>query len=358
MALIASTDRLEIDVPALTKRLANPLHHELLDRLGVADPSTFLSLYVGDEWFFRDHFDDKSLNTADRALVEFRAARRIESDAVVALYNRRQLFAVHEDVAGRMTRTTLDAKERTRLQRELDTASKFTWKLFEAQTLLLLAAANRSLPEAERKNDPVELEASAFQKLGEALVARPDHAPTLELLASLFRQDLEARDYHLVVQGVLLLEERPEIGVKARLRNLRGMAFLMAVCDPDPEKARQFTKPLDFALKDFRKAIELDPQLIEAQVHLGIALFLKGGTSGVDAAERKDLWSEARLVLASARERIAAPGRPSGHGLPFEGEAILLFLGGDAVNAAAVLQHGPQSPWGSRILATMAQAQP
>jgi SAM-dependent methyltransferase len=358
MALIASTDRLDIDVPALTKRLANPLRHDLLERLGVADPSTFLSLYVGDEWFFRDHFDDKSLNTADRAQVEFRAARRIESDAVVALFNRRQLFAVHEDVVGRMTRTTLDTKERSRLQRELDAASRHSWKLFDAQTMLLLAAANRSLPESQQKNAPIDLEVSAFQNLGEALSARPDHAPTMELVASLCRQQLEARNYDRVVEEVLTLEAQPAIGVKARLRNLRGMAFLMAVCDPDPAQAKQFTRPLEFAVKDFRKAVEVDPQLIEAQVHLGIALFLKGGADGVATAERRDLWNEARVVLASARERIVAPNRPGGHGLPYEAEAVFFFLSGEVQPAFDLLQTGRSSPWSARLLATMASAKP
>jgi hypothetical protein len=180
----------------------------------------------------------------------------------------------------------------------------------------------------------------------------------MELIASLFRQQLEARNYDRVVEEVLTLEAQPAIGVKARLRNLRGMAFLMAVCDPDPAKAKQFTKPLEFAVKDFRKAVEADPKLIEAQVHLGMALFLKGGSDGVATIERRDLWSEARVVLASARERIVAPGRPDGHGLPYEAEAVFFFLSGETQAAVELLRTGRSSPWSARLLATMVAAKP
>jgi spermidine synthase len=358
LALIASSDRLEIDVPALRKRLGDPLQKERLERLGIADPGIFLSQYVGDEWFFRDHFQDKGQNTADRAQVEFQAARRVESDEVVSLFNRRQLFAVHEDVAGKIQRGSMEAKERARLQRELDAASQLTWRLFEAQTLMLFAKANRMLPESQRQNDPVELETQAFNDVAGAMQWRPDHAPTLELLSALFRQAIAAGNYDFVIQGVMVLEGDPAIGVKARLRNLRGMAFLLAVCDPDPGKAAAINHPLDFAVKDFKRAIELDPQLLEAQVSLGITLFLKGGAAESSGPARHDEWSEARVELLSARERIVAPGRPGGHGLPREAEAILLFLGGDVGNAVAILQNGPRSPWSAKILATMATAKP
>ena len=358
IALIASSDRFELDVPALTKRLADPLQKERLERLGVADPGIFLSQYIGDEWFFRDHFEDKGLNTADRAQVEFQAARRVESDEVVAYFNRRQLFAVHEDVAGKVQRGSMETKERARLQRELDAASKLTWTLFESQTLMLFAKANRMLPPSQRQNDPIELESKAFNDIAGALQWRPDHAPTLELLSALLRQEIAAGNYDFVIQGVMVLEADPAIGVKARLRNLRGMAFLLAVCDPDPAKAAAINQPLHFAVKDFRKAIELDPQLVEAQVSLGITLFLKGGLADTSASTHNDEWSEARVILLSARERIVAPNRPGGHGLPREAEAIVLFLGGDVANAVKILQSGPRSPWSAKILATMAAAKP
>jgi spermidine synthase len=349
LALVASSDRLQIDVPRLTQRLADPARKPMLEKLGVADPTTFLSLYVGDEWFFRDHFDEKELNTADQARVEFRAARRFVSDAVIALSNRRRLFEVHEDVVGRMTRNTLEPKERARLQHDLDVAAKHAWLLFDARTHLLFAQANRSLPPAERRNDPIALEAEAFQRLGAALAAKPDHVPTLDLILALFKQQLEARDFAPVIEGVSALEEVPAIGVKPRLRNLRGMAFLMAACDE--QAGRAIKKPLDFAVKDFRKAAELDPQLVEAQVSLGIALFLRGAEEHTAAADGE----EARAVLRAAREKISAPDRPDGHGLPYEAEAILEWLNGNPAHALANLDRGPSTPWGKRIRALMVQ---
>src|SRR5262249_28788487 len=146
LALVASSDRLEIDVPKLTQRLADPRRKPMLEKLGVADPMSFLSLYVGDEWFFPGKFSGKDLKTADRALVQVPAARRFVSDAVIALSNRKLLFEKHEDVVGRMTRNTLEAKERAHLQLELDRAAKRAWLLFDARTHLLYAQANRQLP--------------------------------------------------------------------------------------------------------------------------------------------------------------------------------------------------------------------
>jgi spermidine synthase len=346
LGLVAGTDRLEIDVHAIEERITSPIQG-YLKSLGIVDAPGFLSLYVGDEWFFRDRFADVGLNTEDRASVEFEAARRIETDPVVALYNRQRLNEVHEDVAGRMKRSSLENRDRVELQRELDAASRRSWRLFDAETMLLLARANRSLPPAQRKNVPEELEAKAFQELGGALVSKPDDAPTLDLLAQLLRQELEAKNFSLVVEGVLTLEAQQKLGVNARLRNLRGMAFLMAVCDPDPRQAAQFKNPLELAVKDFRKAIELDPQLVEASVHLGLALFLTG---------TREAWDEARGVLAAAREKILAPTHPDGHGLPYEAEAVLVYLNGGRADAIAALQRGPKSPWAEKILQAMVAA--
>src|SRR5262249_44091793 len=154
-------------------------------RLGFAQAKDFLALYLADEWFFGEKFEEKGINTADRALVEFSAARRVESDNVVALINRRRLFETHEDVVYRMTQPPIDKRQLIELKRDLSGAAQAMWQLFDAQTTLLLAAANRELPEATRKNDPSELEAHAFQTVGSVMRDRPDHAAAAEVMVSL-----------------------------------------------------------------------------------------------------------------------------------------------------------------------------
>jgi hypothetical protein len=318
---------------------------ELLQQLGVADAKDFLSLYVTDGWFFRDKFDDRSINTADRPQVEFTAARRVETDDVVALINRRRLFETHEDVVYRMTTPGgVDKKQLNELKRQLSAAAKTMWELFDAQTNLLLAAANRELPPAARRNSPEELETRAFQVVGSIMRERPDHAPAYELMLALLGQQLRLHEYGRVVEGVTTLENEPAIGSRTRLRYLRGLAFLRSYCDTDRRQAAQFTKPLDFAVKDFRKALDLDPKLVEASVHLGIALFL------TNTQESRD---EARALLQATREKITAPERPDGHGLPAPAEAVLCFLLGSTEAAQQWLARPEAQPWAAAIAERM-----
>ncbi len=349
LGLVAGPERLELDVVKLTARLEKHRAMPLLARLGVADAKDFLALYVADEWFFREQFDDKSINTADLARVEFLSARRVETDPVVALHNRRRLFELHEDVVYRMTQSSISKLDLARLKRELSAASQTMWKLFDAQTDLLLATANRALPLVARRNVPEELETRAFQVIGGLMRDRPDHAPAGELMLALLGEQLRLRSYGRVVEGVTTLENEPAVGSRARLRYLRGLAFLRAVCDADPKQAAQFTKPLDFAVKDFRKAADLDPTLIEARLHLALALFLTG---------TKESWDEARALLQAAREKIVAPDRPEGHGLPAPQEAILSFLLDKKEEAQQWLARPEAQPWAAKIAERMRAGAP
>jgi hypothetical protein len=93
-------------------------------------------------------------------------------------------------------------------------------------------------------------------------------------------------------------------------------------------------------------------------VSLGITLFLLGaGRSG-----RNDAWDEARSVLAAAREQIRAPSRASGHGLPSDAEAILVYLEGERDRAVAFLRESrtvpPTTWWVARVLEAMTGASP
>jgi spermidine synthase len=345
LGLVAGAERLELDVSKLAARLEKHPAKARLESLGVADAKEFLALYVADEWFFRDKFDDDSIDTSDRARVEFLAARRVESDAVVALHNRRRLFEQHEDVVYRMTQGATDRKELPALKRELSAAARAMWQLYDAKTDLLLAQANRELPPEARLNAPEELEAKAFQAVGALMRDRPGDAAARETMRTLLGELVRRRDYAPVIDGVAALEKESAIGVDATLRYLRGLAFLRAVCDPDPAKAAAITKPLDFAVKDFRKAVDLDPGMVEAKLHLATALFLSG---------TKESWAEAKDLLETTRAKISAPDRPGGHGLPAPQEAILSFLQERKDEAQQWLSR-PESRWAAARLAERMQ---
>jgi len=345
LGLVAGKERLEIEPIALGERLAaHPLRREL-GRLGIADVRDFLALYVADEWFFREKFEGQGLLTADRPFVEYAAARRVESDDVVALHNRRRLFELREDVVGRMTQSAIDKKRLAELKRELSTQSRSMWRLYEAETNFLLAQANRALPPEARRNVPEELEQEAFQLAGMLLRERPDHEPAEEMLVRLLLHQIRVGNFDLAAQGARTLELEASIGPRPRLANLRGMAFLLAWCSGAPVlKADQADKALLYACSELRRAAELDPKLIEARVNLGIALFLEGGTTS---------WDEARAVLSQARDQIDAPDRPDGRGLPPSAEAVFAWLTGRGEEAAAWLARSAGQPWCAKIAERM-----
>lgn len=345
LALVAGRERLEIDPVALDERLKiHPLRVEL-DRLGIADVRDFLALYVADEWFFREKFEQSGIVTADRPTVEYDASRRVETDEVVALHNRRRLFEMKEDIVSRMTQSAIDKKRLGELKRELSLASRSMWQLYEAETNLALAEANRSLPPDARKNLPEDLEREAFQLAGGLLRARPDYQPAEAMVIKLLMHQLRVGNFDFAAQAARALELEPTIGPRARLANLRGMAFLLAWCDDsDQVKQDQRAKALAYACSDLRRATELDRKLVEAQVNLGIALFLAGS---------KEQFDEARAVLAIAREQILAPDREGGHGLPPSAEAVFAYLNGSGEEAKGWLARSVGQPWCSKIAMRM-----
>ncbi len=327
LGLVGTNGHFAIDVRRIRDSLAVPLRAELFKRHRIDDVRRFLALYIGDSFFFKDRFGGADINTADRPIVEFLAGRRSESDGVVAIHSRDHLFEFHEDVAGRMTVEGMEPKERAALQHELVTHSKIQWEVYQANTLQLRADAFASLPRAMQLNDPEKLELEAYQRLGGVLHAVPDDPTATEEMVELFQRRLRKRMFRNVVEGVSALLEGGKIARTARFRNLRGMALLLASCDP--EQAPMFNHPLDLAIKDFEESIGESPELVEIQVNLGIALFL---------AER-DEDSLSRLL--DARSRIKAPQRAGGTGLPTVPEAILLYLSGEKEKARQVLSAAP-----------------
>ncbi len=329
LGLIGGRRDFEIEVETLTERFENHAHRSLYERFGISDVHRLLSFYVGDDFLFRGPSPQRiESNTADQPWVEFLAARRTESEGVVALNNRRRLYEVKEDIVGRISTAGMSAKRRADLQMELAAASKVTAEIFRAATLRLAADANRSLPEAARQNDPEALELEAFQRLGVALLAHPDDPVILDHLADILTDRLRRRDYGSVITGTTSLMNDEEVGKLPRLQNLRGMALFLAGCTP--EFADQLKDPLEKAATDFQEAYQADSDLVEAGIHYGMSAFLL----------HRD--EEARAVLEDLRSRIRAPHRESGFGLPTVPEAILGYLEGQVEAARRLLLQAPR----------------
>jgi hypothetical protein len=337
MGLVAARRRMRIDVPSLKERIEQHPRPDLLAFYGVPTAADLLSLYVGDEFFFRDRFHETVINRVDLPWVEFQAARRVVSDQVVALNNRERIYELHEDVVGIMSTSGLQPKERAQLAQELAVASDVAWELFHARTLRLHAAANRQIPEAQRKNDPEALEVSAFQALAGILQVQPDHSQALEMLIEQLKSQLTLGGYASVVQATSELMSAEGIGQHARLRNLRGMALLLASCD---ERQRGlFTDPLRHAISEFRSAVEEMPELVEASMNLAVALFL--------ASEDRT----ALQLLREARERLEAAGIPASMALPPVAQGIYLLLTGYQQRAVELLLAlPPELPYREAVL--------
>ena len=326
LGLVAGKERMKIDVRELERRIAEHPRQDLLARFGVADPQRFFSLYVAESFFFRDAFQRQDLNTTDRPWIEFSSARRVESDQVLALHNREQLYRYHEDVVGVMTTAGMDPSERVALSQRLDRSAKLDWEVFFAVTLRLAASANRALPIELRQNDPEELELAAFQRLGVVLTEDPKHELVLKLLLDQLKGRLALREYGHVRQAATDLLAAEELAGRSRILNLRGMAQLLEACRQDGEQNQR--SRLEQAAADFRQALDLDAKLIEAAVNLGIALFLL----------EKD--ESAIAYLQDARQQIIVPGRAEGR-LPTVAESIYLHLGGETEDARNLLARAP-----------------
>ena len=326
VALVGGKEPLVIDPKALDERLAGFYDRDLLARHDVATVPRLLSLYWADEFLFRDHFTETTLNTKDRPAVEFSAARRIESDGVVAVQNRQLLYEVKEDVVGRMSTLSLEPGERSPLQQLLSLESKVTAERFRAASLRMAADANRSLPAEVRRNDPDSLDAEAFQVLAQTLVAVPDDSRVLDDLWRLLLDQLRRRQYMTVAVALTSLFETEPASDLPRLRNLRGMANLFAYCDP--EQAALLPDALASAVDDFRVACESDPEQVEWATNFGIAAFL---ASRDRAALNR---------LHEARQKIRVEGG-SENRLPAVAEAIYQYLSGERELARQILETTP-----------------
>lgn len=337
VGLVAGKRRLRIDVPALQERMGAFPRPDLLASHRIPETVDLLSLYIGDSFFFRDRFAGREVNTLDHPWVEFEAARRMVTDEVVALNNREQFYDLHEDIVGIMSTEGVQPKERAKLAKELARASDVAWEIFHARTLRLHAAANRQIPVEYRVNDPEELEVKAFQSLAGILQQQPENEAVLEMIIDQLKSQLARLAYASVVQAASELMADERIGEQPRLRNLRGMALLLAACD---ERQRAlFTDPLLHSSKDFAAAYRDSPQLIEAGLNLAVSLFLQGQDR------------ECLSLLREARTMIRSETSADGYGLPLVAEGIYQLLTGHPGDAADLLVRLPEAlPYRGAVL--------
>lgn len=91
VGLFGSESPMSFDPDRLKKRIDSHPRRDLIERYGLADVMDNLVLYLGSEWLFRVRFPDRRVNTIDRTLLEFRAARVLELPEVLAFNHFTQL---------------------------------------------------------------------------------------------------------------------------------------------------------------------------------------------------------------------------------------------------------------------------
>lgn len=91
VGIAGSAEPFTIDLEAFQTRLDEHPFKEQLAAYDLVDALEIITLYIGNEWLFRTRFGEIRVNTADKPIVEFRTARVLESEEVLAFNNFRRL---------------------------------------------------------------------------------------------------------------------------------------------------------------------------------------------------------------------------------------------------------------------------
>jgi len=104
--LVGSVEPLRWEVDRFSQRLTNGRAAAVFAAAGLIDTGSVLDLYLGDRYTLEAYLDGRSdpdivavrgrVNTQDRPIVEFRAARTTETEPVLGINNRHELLAFND----------------------------------------------------------------------------------------------------------------------------------------------------------------------------------------------------------------------------------------------------------------------
>jgi spermidine synthase len=350
-----------LELPLLEERMRRPGPRQDLARAGILDPPDFLSHFVAGPQALARLASGAKIQAADRATLEFTAARALYSDTlpqvVEALRRHRESPAPlldgldrTADPGGLLARLRA-ARARARREERLllSVGGSGASALVHPELAIGVDLLRAGLPEQASRHleraaaGPAAAEALALlgalhasagrpdlaaRELARSLLLRPEDLASRALLARLHleagrledaavelgrarQRDPEDPDL-LLLDGVLaLLQDEP-----ARAARLLEQAVERDADLPEAWTnlgvARRQSGDLAGALEAYRRALELDAEIPDARFNLGVGLLLAGDPEGAVRELARVVLTDpadaaARLQLAEAYRRRSQP---------------------------------------------------
>jgi len=265
--LVGTRQPLRLDPRAMQKRLDLHPFRGLLKKIGLDNALENLSLYVNDQWLFRTRFPGQRVNTADRPLVEFHAARLMARPDVLGFKHFLQLSEprLNEDVLPLLDSVRLEGQERRDFEIEIRSYSDglryylacHAYELWE----MILSPIEALNPTPEGAGELRRLFEKRFELSIEAFRLAPEHRVLCSNLVRLWKDLIQRNE---LVRAANLMataaKERPEDPTMAFNW---GLSYLLQ-------------EEYESAAIIFEKALGLNPKYSSARLHYGIALFCSG----------------------------------------------------------------------------------
>jgi spermidine synthase len=326
VGLMGSRERQYIDPLTLQENLDAHFNHAFLVNYGVGDAMEILSLYLGDQWFFRRPSSPTQLNTEDQTRVEFRSARTFQNPAVIAYQNFLQLGdpGLQESPIPILRFPEMPAAERVKIEDRVRSYSRAMRPFLKSHALFLRQAFLQQMGYADAPEERKKVR---------------DEMGSLCLLA--YRL---APDYPLMKQNILQLWQLL-IGEK-EITAANNLMYRALSIQPDSDV---FYNRLGSGLvvegryKDgvvcFTDAIEKNDANYSARANLAIALFAIGDR--ITAREEME-----RVVNQVGYENLSELTRA----------LALLILEGEKKALPLVQPFLGDSPWKNLVKAALESA--
>jgi len=264
IGLLGSNKKFTINPTALEETIKNHSQAALLEKNELNDIYEILSLYVGDDMLFKRPDSETDVNTEDRTVVEFRAARAFENSYVMAYNNFQKLASpdLIED-AGPILEfpEDMEVKEWRKVREKVRKYSESLKSLLDCHSLLLREDYLKLFRIQEDKRVVRKLR----DKMGVDAIEAFKYAPDYRLAkANLIRLwNIFMKESELAAANNLMayaIQSDPE---DDSLYNKLGMGKLL-------------TEDFIDAAACFEKAIEKNEKNFSALAHLAVSHYIIG----------------------------------------------------------------------------------
>jgi tetratricopeptide (TPR) repeat protein len=300
----------------------------IIDRLGLGNAMENLSLYIGDHWMFRARFPDPVVNTVDRTLVEFRAARVFERQEVLGFNHFVQLAAPgsKENVIAFLDREALKGRERSDLEAKIAAYSEGMREYLGSHAYAIGERLLRSASGIPVGEETPELRRMSEERLETALRAfemAPEHRVLRDNLERVWRSMIQKEE--LKIAANLMQTACARLPEDEKFAYNWGLSYLLQ-------------EMYDEARVAFDRALDIRSDFFLARIHRGIALFCGGKRV------------QAREEIGGALEGAGDAGRAALSRSPLTRGLVDLILEGPESAAKDLEDFESRGPWAPLIL--------